>query len=157
MIDFGTMYGEHIKVISDPGDPFKEECQLRVVDGEMTLEVTGKSAWYDYIQSHKDSVDIHKILERCKQLDDYSILNRMPAEFMDTVDYPKNLAEAFASIQDARNYFDQLPLEIKQKYDQNFLDFISDIGSEKFNSVVGEFVRSIKDTETRVDNSEVKE
>ena len=62
---FGTKYGKHLVIETEPGSPEKIEYQLRVVDGEEKLVVTGKSDWYAYIQSHKDSVDIHKILERC--------------------------------------------------------------------------------------------
>ena len=141
---FGTKYGKHLVIETEPGSPEKIEYQLRVVDGEEKLVVTGKSDWYAYIQSHKDSVDIHKILERCAMLDDYSPLMRMPAQFMDVTEMPKNLAEAHTMIKDAKNYFDMLPIEIKEKYENNYMQFIQDIGSEKFINNVSKFLDSIK-------------
>lgn len=151
---FSTYYGEHPVVYSEPGTPIKEEYQLRVTkDGEDLVKV-GESNFYDYIQSHKDSVDIHKILERCALMDDYSILNRMPAKFMDVTEMPKNLAEAYAAVKDAETFFERMPVEIKQKYDNDFTQFLQSLGSEKFNSVVGEFLDNLKKKDEVVDNGE---
>lgn len=151
---FRTKYGEHLKVDTAVGSPVKIEYQLRIIDGEEKLVETGKSDWYAYIQSHKDSVDIHKILERCAMLDDYSPLMRMPAQFMDVTQMPKNLAEAHTMIQDAKNFFEQMPIEIKQKYENNYMQFISDIGSEKFMSNVSNFLDSIKQVNDVKENVE---
>ena len=49
------------------GSPTKTEFQLRIKDNNEYLEPIGKTSLYDYIQSHADSVDIHKILERVLQ------------------------------------------------------------------------------------------
>lgn len=162
---FRTMYDRaKLSVIeSVPGDAIKEEYQLRIIDNQETLEPVGKTDMYEYIQSHADSVDIHKILERCALIDDYSILNKMPAQFMDVTDMPKNLADAYSMIQDAKNMFERMPVDIKDKYDNNFVEFISSIGSEKFNNIAGEFIESVKkkDIEKKnivlEDNGDVKE
>lgn len=145
---FNTLYTESKPIAINPGSSVKKEYQLRVVDNQMTLVETGKFDLYEYIQSHADSVDIHKILERCAMLDDYSLLNRMPAEFMDVSEMPTNLAEAFAHVKDAENFFNRMPIDIKEKYNNNFIEFISDIGSEKFTRNVSEFLDSVK----KVDN-----
>lgn len=141
---FNTIYSLRKPISIDPGSPIKIEYQLRVVDNQMQLVETGKSFLYGYIQSHADSVDIHKILERCALLDDYSLLNRMPAQFMDVTEMPTNLAEAYAQVKDAENFFDRMPTDIKEKYNNNFIEFIADIGSEKFSKNVSEFLNSIK-------------
>lgn len=144
MPKFRTQYTEHVTKHICCGDPVKIEYQLRIVDGCRTLVETGKTSLYDYIQSHADSVDIHKILERCAMLDDYSLLNRMPAQFMDVSEMPKTLAEAYAAVQDAENFFDRMPTDIKEKYDNNFLQFLGDLGSETFQKNVVDFLDSIK-------------
>lgn len=141
---FNTLYTGRKPISIDPGSPVKIEYQLRVVDNQMQLVETGKSDLYGYIQSHADSVDIHKILERCALLDDYSLLNRMPAQFMDVTAMPTNLAEAYSQVKDAQNFFDRMPTDIKEKYNNNFIEFIADIGSEKFSKNVSEFLDSIK-------------
>lgn len=152
---FGTKYGNHLVIENNPGSPVKIEYQLRVIDGQEQLVETGKSNWYEYIQSHKDSVDIHKILERCAMIDDYSPLMRMPAQFMDVTDMPKNLAEAHTMIQDAKNFFEQMPVDIKEKYENNYMAFIKDIGSDNFAKNVSSFLDSIKqvnDVKEKVEN-----
>lgn len=156
---FRTMYDRKAlkPVKANPGSGTKTEYQLRISKtNEEILEPIGKSSLYDYIQSHADSVDIHKILERCAMTDDYSYLNRMPAQYMDLTEMPKNLAEAHAMVMDAKEMFDRMPLDIKEKYDNNFISFISSIGSEKFNNVVGEFLKTVKEKENPAPGTIVK-
>ena len=141
---FRSKYSERKEIFLETGTPVKKEYAIRIVDGEETLAETGESDWYGYIQSHADSVDIHKILERCRMMDDFSPLMRMPAEFMDVTYMPKSLAEAYAMTKDAENFFERMPTSVKEKYDNNFVQFIQDIGSERFNSNVYEFLDSIK-------------
>lgn len=138
------MYELHKRVNISSGSPIKTEYQVRLVNNNMELVETGKSNLYDYIQSHKDSVDIHKILERCSQIEDYYLLNRMPTQFMDVTDMPDNLAGAYAMVKDAENFFERMPVDIKEKYNNNFIEFINDLGTEKFNMNVSNFLDSVK-------------
>lgn len=147
MPKFRTLYTDRKVVHIESGSGIKDEYQLRVVDGTKTLVKTGQSNLYEYIQSHADSVDIHKILERCAMMDDYSPLMRMPAQFMDVTEMPKNLADAYAAVQDAENFFNRMPTDIKEKYDNNFIQFLQDLGSENFKSNVSNFLDSIKKKE----------
>lgn len=156
MPKFRTLYTDRKIVNIEPGSGIKDEYQLRVVDGTKTLVKTGQTDLYEYIQSHADSVDIHKILERCALMDDYSPLMRMPAQFMDVSEMPKNLAEAYAAVQDAENFFNRMPTDIKEKYDNNFIQFIQDIGSEHFKFTVSDFLDSIKKKEDVAEKVEVE-
>lgn len=146
---FRNKYEKHERVIADPGSPVKIEYQLRIIDNNEEIVETGKSNLYEYIQSHADSVDITKILERCALIQDYSMLNRMPAAFMDVTDMPSNLAEAYAQVKDAKNYFDRMPIDIKEKYNNNFVEFIDDIGSERFKNNITDFLQKIKEEEVK--------
>lgn len=148
MMKFKLKHDDHDHVYTEPGSPIKIEYQLRIIDNHEEIVETGKSNLYEYIQSHADSVDITKILERCALIDDYSMLNRMPTAFMDVTEMPKTLAEAFAQVQDAKNYFDRMPIYLKEKYNHNYLEFISDIGSDRFNKNVSDFLETLKEKET---------
>lgn len=148
---FRTKYCPHKRKFTNCGSPIKIEYQLRIVDNHEEIVETGKTNLYEYIQSFADSVDITKILEKCALINDYSLLNRMPTTFMDVSDMPSNLAEAYAAVKDAENYFNHLPLDIKDKYNQNFVEFMSDIGSERFKKNILDFVEKQKK------NEEVKE
>lgn len=153
MMKFKLKHDVHEHVYTEPGSPIKIEYQLRIIDNHEEIVETGKSNLYEYIQSHADSVDISKILERCALIDDYSLLNRMPAQFMDVTEMPKTLAEAFAQVQDAKNFFDRMPMEIKEKYNQNYLEFISDIGTDRFTKNVSDFLDTLKKTEKVKENA----
>lgn len=139
-----TKYSDRKRTIIESGSGIKTEYAIRIIDGEETLAPTGKTDFYAYIQSHADSVDLHKILERCAMLDDYGPLMRMPAEFMDTSGMPKTLAEAYAQVKDAENFFERMPTDIKEKYENNFVSFINDIGSDNFTKNVSDFLDTIK-------------
>lgn len=141
---FRTKYTDRLVKASEHGSPIKDEYAIRVIEGETTLAKVGKSNLFEYIQSHADSVDIHKILERCAMLDDYGPLYRMPATFMDVTNMPSNLAEAFEMIQDANNFFDMMPIDIKNQYENNFVRFIQDIGTDNFARNVSSFLDSVK-------------
>lgn len=134
-------------VFTDSGSGIKIEYQLRIVDGKRKLVEVGKTSLYDYIQSHADSVDIHKILERCSMENDYSYLNRMPSDFMDVTDMPRNLAEAYSAVQDAKNYFNRMPIDIKKEYNNSFGEFITDLGTKHFNDTVTRFIDSVREKE----------
>lgn len=144
---FKTYYDKKEVIYTEPGSGMKDEYQLRVTEDGENLVKIGESNLYEYIQSHKESVDIHKILERCALLDDYSILNRMPARFMDVSEMPTTLAGAYAAIKDAEAFFDKMPLSVKQAYDNDFTEFLSSLGTERFNKTVGDYLESIKSKE----------
>lgn len=154
--DFRTRFDSQLLVCTEPGSGIKEEFQLRITEEGEDLVKIGESSLYDYIQSHADSVDIHKILERCAMLDDYSILNRMPAQFMDVTEMPRNLAEAHAAVQDAKNYFNALPLELRQEYENNFTLFLQDLGSEHFVKMCSDYIDSKKEPAVDAPTEEVK-
>lgn len=151
---FRTKFTERVRKYIEPGSGIKEEYTLQVKDNEMTLVKTGETNLYAYIQSHKDSVDIHKILERCALLDDYSMLNRIPAQFMDVTAMPKTLHEAFEMTKDAENMFMRFPTDLKEKYNNNFLEFLEDLGTEHFNDNVRSFLDSIKEKTVEQDVKE---
>lgn len=103
MSKFRTKYDEFKPVCCNPGSPIKKEYQLRETKDGMDLVEVGETNLYRYIQSHADSVDIHKILERCALIGDYGLLERAPGVYMDITEMPKSLAEAYDQIQNARD------------------------------------------------------
>lgn len=143
MAKFRTKYDERKPIFTKPGSGIKIEYQLKMTkDGPELVEI-GKTDLYGYIQSHADSVDIHKILERCALMDDYSFLNVYPGTYADITDMPTSLAEAYSQIQDAKEMFDRMPIDIKESYGNNFVEFISDIGSERFIKVTEDYLKKI--------------
>lgn len=120
---------------SNPGSPFKSEKLLQVVNGRYDLVEVGKSNLYDQIQSHKDSCDIYKLLERY-QAGDVSALTKVAGQYMDITDAPHTLAEAFTFIGNAEKFFSKLPLFLREAYDHDPSKFISDLGTPRCNELL---------------------
>lgn len=113
------------------GSGMKRERVLKDTQGIMQLEDCGTSDLYHYIQSHKDSVDINKILERYRS-GDISVLDQQRGQYLDISDAPKSLAEMYSFIRNCGTFFDSLPLEVRKEYDFNPAAFVADIGSDRF-------------------------
>lgn len=123
-----------------PGSRMKDDRLLQMVDGHYELVTVGQSDLYAEIQSHKDSVDINKLLERYRN-GDTGALQHVVGQYMDIVDAPKTLAEAYEYIHNAKAFFYNLPLDIRKEYDHDASAFIRDLGSdhsrELFSKVFG--------------------
>lgn len=116
---------------SHVGSRFKNKRQLVDNHGVMELQTVGKQNLYEEIQSHKDSVDINKMLERYRS-GDVTALDRVKAHYLDLEGAPRTLAEMYSFVKNTTAFFDTLPLEVRKRYDFNPSNFVADIGSDEF-------------------------
>ena len=123
--------------VTEPGSGIKDEKMLKMVDGVYELVKIGQSNLYDQIQSHRDSVDIYKILERYAA-GDLDVLEQAHGQYIDITNAPKTLAEAYTYIENSKKYFENLPLKVREEYDHDASKFVADIGSEHFNKLFEE-------------------
>lgn len=127
-----TFKQEITKFVTPAGSREKPVFSSKVKDdGEIELIETGKEDWYGYIQSFKDSVDIHLIL-KAATLGDTSGLQRVQGFYADVTSVPKNNAEVLQMFIDAQNNFDSLPIEIKQKFDNDFNKFFATMETQEW-------------------------
>ncbi len=127
-----TQFMEHARVHANPGNPEKILYTPKFAkDGTMELIEAGKENLYEYIQSHKDSVDINVILKRYAK-GDVTALQRRQAMFGDFSDAPSTYAEALNSMILAEQYFNSLPLETRAQFDHNFHRFLVSLDSPDF-------------------------
>lgn len=129
------LYRDDSSIRSNPGSPLKSDKILQIVDGRYDLVEVGKSNLYNEIQSHKDSCDIYKLLERY-QAGDLSALSKVAGQYMDITDAPTTLAEAYTFIGNAEKFFSKLPLKLREEYDFDPSKFVSDLGSDHCNSLL---------------------
>ena len=134
---FETRYRVPRRVFADPGDPIKitysPEFDKR---GVMTLVETGKENLYEFIQSHKDSVDIHKIMERFER-GDVNALSKVQAVYADLSEMPTNYADMLNQVIAGEKMFNDLPIATKEKFGQNFNVWMSTLGSEEWANNMG--------------------
>lgn len=137
---FRDLYSERGRVIENPGSPVRVLYTSQVADdGNVDLIPSGTENLYDFIQSHRDSVDIHVILKRFAN-GDVDALSRVQGHYGDFTTLPKTYAELLNTMIAGESYFNSLPLETRAKFDHSFEkfmvsmdnmpDFISKLGYE---------------------------
>ena len=127
--------------LSCPGSRLKDDRLLQMVDGHYELVTVGQSDLYQEIQSHKDSVDIYKLLDRYRN-GDISALQHVQGQYLDLVDAPKTLAEAYEFIHNAKAFFEKLPLDIRKEYDHDASKFVADLGSDHSHELFAKVFKS---------------
>lgn len=130
---FRTQFDENERIISNPGSPIKIEYESYFDDkGNLELKESGKSDLYMDIQSHADSVDINVILARYANGDEQA-LNRAQGFYEDVTKMPTSMIDVMNLVMRGENMFNALPVEIKEKFDNNYAAWIASAGSEEWN------------------------
>ena len=106
-------------------------------EGRVTLEVTGKRNIRDFIDSFRDSCDINNIVARFNA-GDSSALSRSQGAFFDATQLPHTYAEMLNTVINAEQTFNQLPLEVRERFENNYVKWISMMDdAEKFAVMMG--------------------
>ena len=111
---------------TNPGSRLATVHRIRIDDnGHKTLMATGeKKNAYAIIQKHADEVGIYEIMRRC-EIEGYEILDAKQVYEGDVTMTPKTMMEAMQKLQDAENNFAKLPLEVRQKFNFSFTEYIA--------------------------------
>lgn len=121
---FRDLYDQRERVIENPGSPVRVLYTSKVADdGNIELIPSGTENLYDFIQSHRDSVDIHVILQRFAN-GDSAALSRVQGNYGDFTNLPSTYAELLNTMIAGENYFNSLPLETRAKFDHSFEKFM---------------------------------
>lgn len=125
MMKFRTQYDQRERVPANAGTREHILYTTQFDDqGNHTLVESGKENLYDYIQSHKESVDIHVIMERFAR-GDVQALQRRQAMFGDFTEFPTTYAGMLNAVQLGEQHFMSLPLEVRQRFDNNFAKWLA--------------------------------
>lgn len=126
---FDNRYRDHQRFSSNVGS--REKVLYSPVfdrNGVMHLEESGRENLYDFIQSHRDSVDIHKLLERFAS-GDVSALQRREGAFGDFTEMPKTYAELLNTVISGERTFDSLSREVKERFGNSFHQWLAQAGT----------------------------
>lgn len=120
-------------------------------DGSKDLVVVDHKDIYMEIQSHAASCDIHNIIEKCMITGDPSPLYKTEGYYGDLAEMPKSRIEALQMLEDANNLWKGLPVEVKQKFDNDVSKFFAtaftDTWVDKIGIVKEEKKEDIKESE----------
>lgn len=143
------------RIRSCPGSSEKIVFGSKVLsNGRIATFEKCKEDYYAYINSFADSVDINKTIQKFVN-GDINALNQRKGEFIDCTQFPTNYAEVLNVINNATNIFNSLSIEDRAKFNFNLNEFITAIGTEKYNEVLGvkpEEAEKLIDTSTVVIN-----
>lgn len=125
MMQFRTQYDQRERVPANAGTREHILYTTQFDDqGNHLLVESGKEDLYAYIQSHKESVDIHVIMERFAR-GDVQALQRRQAMFGDFTEFPTTYAGLLNAVQLGEQQFMSLPLEVRQRFDNNFAKWLA--------------------------------
>lgn len=134
---FDTQYDKRAPIFQEPGSREKLIYSPRYDDnGVLDLVVTGKEDIYAFIQSHKESTDIHVLLDRFAN-GETDVLQRMQGFYGDVTSMPKTYAEVLNAVIVGEETFARLPVEVKQRFDNSFAVWLSSMDSPDFAARMG--------------------
>lgn len=132
-----TVFTPRVRYYANPGSRLRPVYSPRFDDnGVMELIQTGEEDLYDFIQSFKESVDIHVILDRYRR-GDINALSRVQGAYGDFTTVPKTYAEALNALISAENYFNGLPLEVRAQFGHSFQQFLASMDKPGFSQAMG--------------------
>lgn len=99
--------------------------------GNFDVVITGEENIYDFIQSHRDSVDIHLIVQRCAAGDE-SALSRVQGVYADVTGMPTTYAEVLNATLAGQQHFETLPARVKEKFGNSYSQWLASVGSDEF-------------------------
>lgn len=131
------------RVFSCAGDRFRVDYDpVIMADGSFELVEAGKTDLQEYIDSFKESVSIEHILAMCAA-GDTSALQARQGTYIDTTEMPKTFRDMLDIVIRGKTQFESLPVEVKQKFDNDFNKWFADAGSQDWLLNMG-FIEPVK-------------
>lgn len=141
VVRFKTKYDDHARVHCHPGSREVDVLTPRFdAKGNYTLVKAGVKNLYAEIQSHKDSCDIHLIMERFAS-GEQDILSKVQGFYADFADMPSTYQEILNAVIAGESTFNSLPVEIKDKFGHSFQRWLIEMEQPDFAEKMG-FVNS---------------
>ena len=100
--------------------------QINKSTGKKELVETGKTNLYQKIQASKDATLIYNIIDRYNAGDE-SVLSKTIGSYGNFTKMPTTLVEAQQKLIDAERTFEQLPITIREKYNNSYTEFLADV------------------------------
>lgn len=135
---FRSLLSPPVEIFTASGDMLEDVIAMKLNEkGEEEFYISGKTNVYEKIQADAENANIENILTKILSTGDTSLLQQRKGEFLDLTEVPTNIFEAQQKIQEAEKTFLELPMEIRQEYNNNFNEYLKDVGSEKWLTLVG--------------------
>lgn len=137
---FPTMYDTRTRRVTNSGSRFKIEYKAKPdkVDNKLSfhLEEAGRIDTYGLIQSYKEATELDAIIARYMS-GDTSALQRAQAMYADMTSVPKTMIEFLNVAIQTENIFEQLPMDVRRKYNHDYRQLIAIYGTPEFAEALG--------------------
>lgn len=99
--------------------------------GRRKLKVSGQRNINEIVQASLESTKLENILRRAA-MGDIEALNVMNGQYIDLTDAPKSLMEAQNLMIRMENEFKTLPIEFKNKFNNDYMQYIAEYGTTEW-------------------------
>ena len=141
------------KFVSDPGSPVKPIYHGKVLSsGEIELVYDGDENIQEYIDSFEEETNIENIITRVNN-GEIDLLNSAAGAYVDTVGMPRTYAEILQTVIDGQRTFEHLPVEIKERFGNDFNQWFAQMGNDDFMEKSG-FVKPVEKQKEEVKSDE---
>lgn len=113
--------------------------------GILELQMVGEEDTYPLIQSFKDSCSINYLLAKYAN-GDVNALSKVQGVYGDFTELPKSFAEVLQRVIDGENFFNSLPLDVRQQFGNDFRRWFAEAGTDSWLASMGiTFSNSVPD------------
>lgn len=126
-----------LKYVVEPGK--REKITRHGVvgaDGVIRLVNDGIIDIQEQIESYAESTDIYNIISHLSTAE-FENMTGPAGDFVDATEFPKTYAEALQLVIDGQNTFMKLPLEVRQRFDNDFNKWFVSAGSPEWFEKLG--------------------
>lgn len=122
--------------ITSSGDLMKPVFSGKLMsDGTIKLTEIDQIDIKAEINSHASTCDMAYILSKLRQ-GDVSVVNVTPGVYGDFTQFPKSYAEMLQLVQSGEDAFAALPLDVRNKFDNDVSKWFASIGSDDWRSAM---------------------
>lgn len=139
--------------VSNPGSPEKPVYHGKVLpSGEIELVYDGVENIQEYIDSFEQETNIENIITRVNN-GEIDLLHSAAGAYVDTVGMPKTYAEILQTVIDGQRTFELLPVEVKERFGNDFNQWFAQMGDDDF-MVKSGFVKPVEEKKEEVKSDE---
>lgn len=104
--------------------------------GVLELQMVGEEDTYPLIQSYKDSCSLNYLLAKFAN-GDVNALSKVQGVYGDFTSLPKSFAEVLQRVIDGENFFNSLPLDVRQQFGNDFRRWFAEAGTDSWFATMG--------------------
>ena len=137
---FKTQFDAHERKFMNAGESVFPIRKARKVNGVLNVDDTKDMFnMKEYINSFKDSCDINILLKRFKAGDQDAIaqFTHSYGEYMDLAEIPDNFNDMMELARKGEDMFNSLPVEMKEKFNNNYEEFVGSVGTKEWMEKMG--------------------